>query len=71
MTATHVDINPTKIRVGLGIISLIFAGSVVLFLATSDPLGKAMMVAVAFVCLVRIALLVRWIRTDRRSSVHS
>ncbi len=65
MTSPVAQPNRTKVRIGLGLISTIFVGSIVLLVVTNDPLGRAMMAGVAFVCFVRIALLVRWIRSQR------
>ena len=62
-----VEINRTKVRTGLALISLLFAASVVLLFVVDDRIGKAIFFAVALLALVRIALLVRWLK--RRDDV--
>lgn len=58
-------LDRTKIRIGLGIISLIFIAALVLALVIDDSFGRAVLVGVAVVCAVRMALLVRWMKQQR------
>ena len=61
-----------KVRLGLGLIGVVFVASVVLFFVINDTLGRAVFFGVAFVLLVRMILLVRWLRNpDRQSSTRA
>jgi hypothetical protein len=59
----HTEVNSRKIRLGLVVVGVIFATAIVLLFTVSDPIGRAIFVGVAVVSIVRVALLVRWIRT--------
>jgi hypothetical protein len=59
------DVDPRRVRIGLAIVTLIFLVALVLIAVVDDPLGRAMMVVVVLISLVRAALLVRSIRRDR------
>jgi hypothetical protein len=55
-------VDPKKIRIGLAMVTVIFVISIVLFVVVDDTLAKGIFFAVALVSLVRVGLLVRWIR---------
>ena len=54
-----------KVRLGLGLIGIVFVAAVVLFFVVSDKFGKAICFGVAAVLLVRMLLLVKWLRAGR------
>lgn len=54
--------DPTKVRQGLAIITAVVLIAVVLFFVIDAPVGKAMMVAVAFTAAVRAFLFSRSLR---------
>ena len=58
------EIDPRKVRIGVALISVIFVVAVVLFFVADDTLGRAIFFAVAVACLIRMWLLVRWVRRD-------
>jgi hypothetical protein len=60
------DVDPRRVRLGLAILTVVFLVALVLVAVVDDPVGRALMVAVVFIALVRAALLVRSIRRDRR-----
>jgi hypothetical protein len=62
MDARSPEVDPRRIRIGLAIIGVIFVAAVVLFVVVDDPLGRAIFVGVGLVCIVRMLLLVRWVR---------
>jgi hypothetical protein len=51
-----------RIRVGLALVTVAFLASIVLVFAVRDPLGRAVMAAIAASALLRGALLVRSLR---------
>jgi hypothetical protein len=59
------DVDPRRVRIGLVILSVVFLVALVLIAVVDDPIGRAMMVVVVLISLVRAALLVRSIRRDR------
>ncbi len=67
MTEPAAQLNPRKIRLGLVLISLMFAVSLLLFIVVDDVLGRAVFFAAAVLALVRGALLWRWLRREQRS----
>jgi hypothetical protein len=58
-------IDPVKIRIGLALITVIFAASLVLLIVVQDPIGRAIFFCITLVSLVRVILLVRWLKQDR------
>ena len=56
------EIDPRKVRIGMGIIGVILVAAVVLFFVADDNVGRAIFFAVAVACVVRMWLLVRWVR---------
>ena len=56
--------DPRKVRMGLAIISVVVVLAVVLLFVVEGPVGKALMFAVAATAIVRVALLVRWLRSE-------
>jgi hypothetical protein len=67
MSEEPVELSPSRIRGGLALISLIFVAAVVLLFVVDDKLGKAIFFGVALTAIIRISLLVRWLR--RRDDV--
>lgn len=65
MDAPDPQLNPRKVRAGLALVVLVMVVSVVLLLNIDDPLGKAVMVAVALIAVVRAFLLTRSLRKKR------
>jgi len=61
------EINRTKIRLGLAIISAIFIGCGIGIFVVEDKLAKVVFLAVALVALVRLALLARGLRNDLKA----
>ena len=59
------EVDPRRVRIGLAIVTAVFLAALVLVAVVDDPIGRAMMVGVVFIALVRGALLVRSIRRDR------
>ena len=57
-----------KVRLGLAVIGLVFVAAVVLFFVVDDKFGKAVLFGVAAVLLVRMLLLVKWLRSGRGSA---
>lgn len=60
------QVNRRKVRVGLAIIGLVLVVSLVLVAVVTDPVGRALMFAIALTALVRAYLLARSLRTDGR-----
>jgi hypothetical protein len=56
------QIDRRKVRIGLAIISLVVVVAVVLFAVIDDPIGRALMFAVAALGIVRAYLLSRSLR---------
>lgn len=54
--------NPRKVRIGLAIITVIVLGALAAVALLDDPLGRAVMLAVAAVGIVRAFLLSRSLR---------
>ena len=54
--------DPRKVRFGLAIICGVVLIAVGAFVAIEDPLGKAVMFAIAATAFVRAFLLVRWLK---------
>ena len=57
--------DPRKVRVGLGIISLVVVAALVGMVVVDAAAGKALMFAIAAIAFVRVFLLVRWLRGER------
>ena len=68
MVGSSLAVDRTKIRIGLGIISVIFIAALVLALVIDEPFGRAVLIGVALVCAVRMALLVRWMKQQRTAA---
>jgi hypothetical protein len=64
----HTEVNSRKVRLGLVVVGVIFVTAIVLLFTVSDPVGRAIFVGVAVVSIVRVALLVRWIRAEGAGS---
>lgn len=60
MTSDEVD--PTKVRIGLAIVSVAFLAALAVALLVDDPTARAIMGLVMFLAFVRAALLVRSLR---------
>ncbi len=56
-------VDRRKIRLGLALLGIVLIGAIVLFFVTGDRLGKAVFFGVAVVLIVRMFLLVRWLRS--------
>ncbi len=56
------ELNPRKVRAGLIIVGVVVAVSVVLLVVIDEPVGKAVMLAVAATAFVRAFLLTRSLR---------
>jgi hypothetical protein len=65
MDAPDPQPDPRKVRAGLAVVVVVVVVSVVLLLVVDDPLGKAVMVAVALTGVVRAFLLTRSLRKER------
>lgn len=65
MDAPDPQLDPRKVRAGLALVVLVVVASVVLLLIIDDRLGKAVMVAVALIAVVRAFLLTRSLRKER------
>ena len=59
------QISRTKIRIGLGLISLVVIAALVLVFVIEAPAGKAVMFAIALTAFVRAFLLSRSLREER------
>jgi hypothetical protein len=60
-------LDPTRIRIGLVIVTVVVLACVVLALVVDAVVVKALMFAIAFTALVRAYLLFRALRADARS----
>jgi hypothetical protein len=56
------EIDPKRIRLGLAIVSVVFLVSLVLAAIINDPLGRAVMAAIALSAIIRAGLLIRSVR---------
>ena len=56
------QVDPRKVRIGLAMISVVVLVAVVLFVVIDDPVGRAVMFAVAVLGIVRAFLLTRSLR---------
>jgi hypothetical protein len=54
--------NKARVRIGLGIITVVFAVSLAMVFLVSAPAGKAVMFAIALTAFVRVVLLFRSLR---------
>lgn len=61
------ELNPRKVRAGLIIVGVVVAVSVVLLVVIDEPVGKAVMLAVAATAFVRAFLLTRSLRRQDRA----
>jgi hypothetical protein len=57
------QIDRTKIRLGLALVSVVVVVAIVLFLVVDDGLGRAVMFGVALAGFIRIYLLTRALRS--------
>lgn len=64
---TPSEIDRRKIRMGLGLITVVVVVSIVLFFAVGSPLGKAVMLAIAVTALYRAFRLTRSLRAERQA----
>ena len=62
------EINRTKIRIGLALISLVVIAALVLVFVVEAPAGKAVMFAIAVTAFARAFLLSRSLRQERGSA---
>jgi hypothetical protein len=64
-----VNANPqpsrAKVRVGLGLISVVFAVALAMVFLVAAPAGKAVMFAIALTAFIRVVLLFRALRAER------
>ncbi len=58
------DVDPRRVRIGLVLVSIVFLVSLVLALTVDDPLGRAVMAAIALSAVLRAMLIVRSLRKD-------
>ena len=56
--------NRAKIRIGLGLISVVFAVALAMVFLVEAPAGKAVMFAIALTAFVRVVLLLRSLRSS-------
>lgn len=56
------EIDSRRVRTGLGLIALVVAVAVVMFFVVDAPAGKGLMLVIAGIAIVRMVLLVRWVR---------
>ena len=68
MNESQPVVNRSKIRLGLGLLGIVLIGAIVLFFVIDDRLGKAVFFGVAAVLVVRMLLLVRWLRAQGSSN---
>jgi len=62
MDDSEEQLNPTKVRIGLAMISVVMVIAVAMVFVVEAPVGKALMFAIALTAFVRAALLVRNVR---------
>jgi hypothetical protein len=62
MTEPQPEVDPRKVRIGLMVVTAVFAVSAVLVAVIDDPFGRAVMGAVAALAVVRAYLLWRSLR---------
>jgi len=60
------DIDRTKIRLGLALVTLVVAAALVILVAADSALARAIMFAIAVTGFVRAYRLVRALRADAR-----
>jgi hypothetical protein len=56
------EVNRRKVRVGLAMVSVVVVAAVVLFVIIDDPIGRAVMFAVALSGFIRAYLMTRSLR---------
>ena len=56
--------NRAKIRIGLGLITVVFAVALAMVFVVEAPAGKAVMFAIALTAFVRVVLLFRSLRSS-------
>lgn len=59
------EIDRTRIRIGLAVITLVVIASLVLLVVVEAPAGKAVMFAIALTAFVRAYLLSKSLRAER------
>ncbi len=59
---TRDEIDSRRVRMGLGLIAVVVAVAVVMFFVVDAPAGKGLMLVIAGIAIVRMVLLVRWVR---------
>lgn len=64
---TPPEIDPRKIRMGLGLITVVVVVSIVLLFAVGSPLGKAVMFAIAVTAFYRAFRLTRSLHAERQA----
>jgi hypothetical protein len=62
------DVDPKRVRLGLAMVSLVFLVSLALAALVDDPLGRAVMAAIALSAILRAVLLARSVRRVTRPS---
>ena len=62
MTEPEPQLDPRKVRIGLLMISVVVAVAIVLLFVIDDPVGRAVMFAVAALGVIRAFLLTRSLR---------
>jgi hypothetical protein len=62
MTEPSPQLDPRKVRIGLLMISIVVVVAIVLLFVIDDPLGRAVMFAVAALGVIRAFLLTRSLR---------
>lgn len=67
MTSPSTDVDRTKVRIGLAIIGVLFAACLVGAALVDDATGRAVLLAVAAVSLVRLGLLTRSLRRESKA----
>ena len=62
MTAPDPQLDPRKVRIGLIMISIVVVVAIVLLFVVDDPFGRAVMLGVAALGVIRAFLLARSLR---------
>ena len=62
MTEPESELDPRKVRIGLLMISIVVVVAVVLLFVVDDPFGRAVMLGVAAIGVIRAFLLARSLR---------
>lgn len=65
---TDARLDPRKVRFGLALVGIVLVVALVLLLIIDSAFGKAIMVAIVAVAVVRAYLLSRWLRNEGPAS---